>query len=139
MVLHQDKVKWEKSCGAIIFKDGLFLLTLNRKSKTWGFPKGHVEKGETEKQTALREVKEETGLRVRLLSGFRHEMRYSPKKGVMKTVVLFLGQALSEELSCADDEIAEYAWVSYEQGMKKLRFRDSKAGLRKAKAFLERI
>ena len=53
-----------KKCGVII-KDAhqdQVLLVFGRKSQKWGFPKGHMEEGETEEQTALRELKEETGI-----------------------------------------------------------------------------
>ena len=50
----------EKSCGAIIFNDGK-VLVVKQTSGFYGFPKGHVEIGETEKETAIRETKEETG------------------------------------------------------------------------------
>ena len=64
----------EKSCGAVVFtrtdKGVKYLLIANLKG-IYGFPKGHVEAGETEEQTALREIREETGLRVTLVPGFR--------------------------------------------------------------------
>ena len=67
---HKLTCLYEKSCGAIVFhrfKDGIkVLLVKNRNGKYWSFPKGHVEKGESEHQTAAREIKEETGLEVRL-------------------------------------------------------------------------
>ena len=54
-------MKHEKSCGCIIIEDKKVLL-IKQTNGIWGFPKGHVEKNETELQTAEREVKEETGL-----------------------------------------------------------------------------
>ncbi|MCX6798480.1 MAG: NUDIX domain-containing protein, partial [Candidatus Diapherotrites archaeon] len=65
----------ELSIGAVLFKrdsrEPLFLL-LHYAAGHWDFPKGHVEKGETERETLLREVREETGLiDVQLLQGFR--------------------------------------------------------------------
>ena len=53
------------------------------------FPKGHMEPGETEEETAKREIREETGLLVRLDPGFRRSVRYSPKPGVDKDVIYF--------------------------------------------------
>ena len=59
-------MKREKSCGAVVYRynnDVLeVLLIRHRFGGHWSFPKGHVEEGENEFQTALREVKEETGL-----------------------------------------------------------------------------
>ena len=71
----------------------------------WSFPKGHVEAGETERQTALREVKEETGLSIRLYDGFRESVEYFPQAGVKKQVVYFLGEALGDELVRQEEEI----------------------------------
>jgi len=53
-----------KKCGIILFDVDLkkYLLVYGKKSQKWGFPKGHMEQGETEEQTALREFMEETGL-----------------------------------------------------------------------------
>ena len=59
----------------------------------WAFPKGHVEKKETEPETALREIKEETGLKVELDTGFREMVTYSPKPNVMKDVIYFAAKA----------------------------------------------
>lgn len=64
----------EKSCGAIAFtrnSNQIMYILVKDKKGFWGFPKGHVEKNETEVQTAKREVYEETGLDVEFLNGFR--------------------------------------------------------------------
>lgn len=67
----------EKSCGAIVFtyEEGIRKYAIIRGtgmySEFCGFPKGHMEAGETEQETALREVKEETGLEVKLYDDFR--------------------------------------------------------------------
>lgn len=90
-------MKREKSCGALVYRyegDRLMLLLLrHRHGGHWSFPKGHVEGEETETETALREIREETGLSVSLREGFRHTVEYYPKPGVRKQVVYFLGEA----------------------------------------------
>ena len=59
-------MKSEKSCGAIVLSpdntNRKVLLIKHENGGHWAFPKGHVEEGETEVETALREIKEETGL-----------------------------------------------------------------------------
>ena len=59
-------MKYEKSCGAIIFyrnrRNTKILLVKNNNGRYWSFPKGHIEQGENEEETAIREIKEETGL-----------------------------------------------------------------------------
>ena len=87
-------MKREKSCGVLVLRqqvDELYVVLLrHRFGGHWSFPKGHVEAGESERQTALREVREETGLTgIKLMDGFRESVEYSPKPGVKKQVVYF--------------------------------------------------
>lgn len=93
-----NPMKEEKSCGAVLLRresKGLeVLLVRHRNGSHWSFPKGHVEQGEQERQTALREIREETGLEARLLPEFRTQVAYSPKPGVWKQVVYFAGLPL---------------------------------------------
>ena len=87
----------EKSCGALVYrlKNGEIelLLLKHRFGGHWSFPKGHVENGETEVETALREVREETGLAIALEEGFRQSVEYYPRPNIRKQVVYFLGSA----------------------------------------------
>lgn len=112
----------QKSCGAIIFRKvrGFveYLLLFQKKSQTWSFPKGHMEAGETEQQTALREVREEAGLTASLLPGFREEVRYKTEN-INREVVLFLAEA-NGEVVIRKSEIADYRWVNAENARKLL-------------------
>ena len=80
-------MKKEKSCGCIIFNEKGEILLLHQNAGHWGLPKGHVEEGETEEQTAIREVKEETNIDVIINANYRYSMVYSPKENVEKEVV----------------------------------------------------
>ena len=84
----------EKCCGFIVYKlddDGQkYLLLYQKETGTWSFPKGHMMPGETEMQTALRELYEETGLVADPVCGFRKEYSYISGNGNEKNVVLFL-------------------------------------------------
>ena len=88
-------MKYEKSCGTIVFRKtrGKYavLLIKNRYTDFWSFPKGHVEAGENEYQTAIRETREETGIEVKIENGFRMESIYliGKKKNTEKKVVYF--------------------------------------------------
>ena len=89
-------MKREKSCGALVYritqngqKELLFIK--HRHGTHWSFPKGHMEEGENEVQTALREVKEETGLDIDLEGDFRQSVEYYPKPNVQKAGGLFSG------------------------------------------------
>ena len=132
----------EKSCGAVVFtkhKEGLKFLLLHYGAGHWDFPKGKQEKNEKEEQTALREIKEETGIEnVETLDGFRETVKYFYKKGeetVYKEVTFFLVQSPTEEVMISFEHIG-YAWLSYEHAYKKLTFNNSKELLENADKFL---
>ncbi|PID58281.1 DNA mismatch repair protein MutT [candidate division KSB3 bacterium] len=129
-------MKHEKSCGAIIFRQKAqgyeFLIVEQRKGRHWGFPKGHVECGETEKQTTHREIYEETGLTIEILEDFRKEIQYYVKSNVVKTVVFFLARALSDEVQYILPEIAGHKWLSFSDALKQLTFSSQKNLLQKA-------
>ena len=132
----------EKSCGAIVFarhKDGLKYLLLHYGAGHWDFPKGKQEKNEKEEQTALREIKEETGLEdIELIDGFKEAVKYFYKNGeetVFKEVIFFLGGTHTDEITLSTEHIG-YAWVGYEHAEKKLTFNNSKELLKKADQFL---
>jgi len=108
------KDNYEKSCGAVVFRrtPDLEVLMIRQNQGHWCFPKGHVKKNETETETAQREVKEETGLDISFLGGFREETHYSPREGVDKDVVWFLASPTSNRLRRQEDEVAEIVWAN---------------------------
>lgn len=130
-------MKREKSCGALVFRKndvGFDLVLLrHRFGGHWSFPKGHVEHGENEFQTAVREVKEETGISISLMDGFRESVEYFPKPGVKKQVVYFLGKALDDQLVRQEEEISEVRWVPIEQASDMVTFSNDKRLIRLAK------
>ena len=85
----------EKCCGCIVFNNDKVLLVFQRKSKCWSFPKGHVENNETEIETALREVKEETGIDVNIEASKRYELTYKINNSTNKNVVYFIARPLN--------------------------------------------
>ena len=108
--------------------DELMLLLLrHRHGGHWSFPKGHVEGDETEVQTALREVLEETSLHVTLQPDFRHTVEYFPKPGVKKLVVYFLGEASpDEEAIKQEEEIGELRWVRLDDAFDLVSFKNDR-------------
>lgn len=134
-------MKHEKSCGAIVYKFGedgqpKLLLVKHRYGGHWAFPKGHVEAGEDEFQTARREILEETGLRVRLREGFRESVEYSPKPNVMKEVVYFLGEAVDGEEHKQEAEISDLKWLSVEEAERQVTHENNRRLIEDAKRFL---
>lgn len=113
---------YEKSCGAIIFfknrQNTKILLVKNNNGRYWSFPKGHIEDGENEQQTAVREIKEETGLDVVIEKGFREISEYCPFGRIRKRVVFFLAQAFTDNVKIQEEEIDSYIWVDLQQARK---------------------
>lgn len=115
----------EKSCGCIIVKDGKVLL-IKQVSGHWGFPKGHVEHDEEEEQTALREVKEETNLDVKIDSNKRYVEKYITDKGIDKEVVLFVAEPINEEIKMQEEEVSKIKWMSFEEAINQITFEETK-------------
>jgi 8-oxo-dGTP pyrophosphatase MutT (NUDIX family) len=133
-------MKYEKSCGAICFtvQDGepRVLVIRHRYGGHWAFPKGHVEPGETERQTARREVREETGVQVRLLNGYRESVVYSPARGVSKKVVFFVAEIIGGTLKPQPEEVCVAKLLPYDEALSRITFAADKALLEKAKPFI---
>ncbi|MBG9981401.1 NUDIX domain-containing protein [Facklamia sp. DSM 111018] len=133
----------EKSCGAVIYfskeKTPYFLLIQHKNGGHWSFPKGHVEPNESEVETALREIKEETGLEVKLDTSFRESTTFSPKEGVMKDVIYFLACANNPEVIQQIEEVTDSNWLNFEKALSTLTYSSDKQILIKAKQHLENI
>lgn len=114
---------YEKSCGAVIFRknknDVKLLLVKNHNGRHWSFPKGHIEENETEQETAIREIKEETNLDVKIMDNFREVSCYCPFGKIKKEVVFFLARTVSDNIKLQESEIDSFLWVDI-TGAKKL-------------------
>jgi 8-oxo-dGTP pyrophosphatase MutT (NUDIX family) len=104
----------------------------------WSLPKGHIEDGETVEQTAVREVKEETGISAQILQplGSIDYWFVAERRRVHKTVHHFLLEAVGGELSDEDVEVTEVAWVPVTELEPKLAYADERKLVRKARALL---
>lgn len=106
---------FEKSCGVLPYRtvNGKreFLLVFESFSKCWSLPKGHMEAGETEEQTALRELWEETGLTGKLDTSRLAVIEYPISETARKQVVFFLGEVAGEP-KVGEGEIDKYQWVT---------------------------
>lgn len=133
-------MKREKSCGAVIFRKNnrsrdYLILTSTLGHTT--LCKGHVEGKETERETAIREIREETGLTVDFVDGFREVITYSPKPGVTKDVVFFLARLSVGEPVCQPEEVAAIRFQSLDEALAALTHDSDRDTLRKAHVFLE--
>lgn len=130
-------MKQEKSCGCIVINNKNEVLLIHHNAGHWDFPKGHVEEGETEVQTAVREVKEETNIDVKVNEKYRYTTEYSPKEDVMKEVVYFLAKNISDDKEAQLEEVSEVKWVKIEDAIEKITYDTSKEILVKLKEDLE--
>jgi len=139
----------EQSAGAVIFrienKEPYYLLLhyptgARIKKEYWDFPKGHLEKGETEKQAASREVVEETGLReITFVPGFEERIQYYfrvQEKTIFKTVTFFLGFTKKKKVKISFEHKG-FVWMPFDKAMKKLKFANARRILRTAHHFLK--
>ena len=131
----------EKSCGTIpyMIKDGTiyYLLIQAKGDGRCGFPKGHVEAGESEIETALRETLEETSIKPSIHSEFRYEMAYPMPNGNRKTVVYFLAKFQNQSPKRNQDfEDFDYLILPFAEAYQVLTFKNAKLMLKAANDFL---
>lgn len=110
----------EISCGAVLFtldeaRQPRYLL-VETNSGHISFAKGHIDPGETEEETARREILEETGLHIgEFFEGFRETYTYISRKGNEKKVVYFLGAFEKQTPTFQESEIRNSWLIPYEQ------------------------
>lgn len=114
------KCLYEKTAGVIIYmlKNGEpYYLVIYSKKNFSGFPKGHVEFGETEEVTSKREALEEVGVKVELKPNFKSSISYTVfDTSIQKEVIFFLGEMKDNtEINIDTNEINNYEIVNYEQ------------------------
>lgn len=131
----KDLIK-EKSCGAVIFNDENNYILICHNAGHWDFPKGHVEDGESEIETARREIKEETALEVDFIEGFRESIQYTLGKNKLKEVVFFLAKVKSSNIVIQLEEIKDFAVLPFEKALEKITYPLNKEILKKAHAYL---
>lgn len=134
-------MKVEKSCGAVIFtrdSDNIRYVVIRSQNGDYGFPKGHMESGEDEVTTALREIWEEVGLTPQLLDSFRESISYplpgNPDTG--KQCIYFLAEFSSQKPIPQPEEVAEICLMTYQQAMDCIVFDNLKQILTRANTFL---
>ena len=133
-----------KSVGLVVFSrvgGKCEYLLLHYASGHWDFTKGGVEKGESELETALRELREETGIsKVSVIPGFRESIHYffrEKNELVSKEVVFLLAESPSREVKLSHEHVG-FEWLSLAQALERLTFENSKKVLEKADGFLEK-
>ena len=134
---------YEKSCGAIVIhKSGdrcKILLVRNHNGRNYSFPKGHVELGETEEETAIREVREETGLDITIIPTFREVADYCPFGKIRKRVVFFMAQTMSDKVRIQQEEIDSYIWVDLDEAHHRCTYDNDLRVIRKARENIDKL
>lgn len=132
---------YEKSCGALVFRrfhgNTELLLIKHANGGHWSFPKGHVEEGETEIETALREIKEETDVDVIIDPTFREVVTYSPKKDTQKDVIYFIARATTFDYTPQEEEVSQVKWVEINRAQSFLTYDNDKQLVNKAKTIIK--
>ena len=135
----------EISAGVLVYREAgpIKYLLLHYPAGHWDFPKGHVEEDESMEETALRELREETGIgedEVYLRNGFRETIDYLYKKrGELshKKVIFFLGKTEKKRVSISREHQG-YLWLPFQEAKQKVTFRNARKLLEKSKDYLEK-
>ena len=135
-------MNYEKSCGVVVFtkiNNEIKYLLIQNLEGSYGFPKGHIEQGETEKETALREVFEEVGLKVTLIDGFRTEDEHliPQKEDTMKKIIYFIGEYENQIFNYQKEELSNALLTDYNTAMELFQFDSSKRILTEANDFIK--
>ncbi len=143
MCWRSDKMKYEISCGAVVFtckNDEVLYVIVKSSEGYYGFPKGHMEDNETEEQTAIREIYEETGLKVKIIPCFKTMDEYLlPKKeGVIKRVIYFLAEYDNQKINYQEKELLGAYLMTYKEAMDVFQFESSKRILSEANDFIRK-
>jgi bis(5'-nucleosidyl)-tetraphosphatase len=132
----------EKSCGAVVFlkNTDIKYLLLHYGAGHWDFVKGNVEPHESEKETVIRELQEETGIAdAQFIEGFREKIEYFYRRQgatIHKEVIFFLIETHTEKVELSFEHVG-YTWLDYQSAMERLTFKNAKAALQKAYELLK--
>ncbi len=132
----------ETSAGVVLFRrenSKILFLLLHYPSGHWDFVKGKMEKGESTRETAVRETKEETGITdITFLENFEEWIKYDFQyqgELVRKKVVFFLAETKTKKVTISHEHL-NHTWMDYDTSMEKTTFENAKKVLRKARMLL---
>lgn len=135
----------EVSAGAVIFRregNSIRYLLLQYAAGHWDYVKGHIEKGEDEKATIIRECREETGINdLEFAPDFRETIHYFFRRGketVSKDVQFYLAETKTKNVRISSEHIG-YEWLDFDNALKTVTFKNAKEILKKAQKHLAKI
>jgi len=119
-----------RSAGGLVVRGATILLISTQQGRRWQLPKGHIEDGETPEQTAVREVREETGVTGRVVAALPEVEYWYLEKGTLrvhKRVDFFLLEYESGDAADFDaGEVAGAGWFGWDEGLAKLSFENER-------------
>ena len=136
----------ERSAGAVVFSldstiGQIEYLLLNYKAGHWDFPKGNIEVGEDEIQTARREIREETGIDdVEFFKDFKNKIHYyyrHDQRLIQKEVIFYIAKTNIKQVKLSHEHNA-YSWRVYDKALALLTYKNAKKVLIEAQGFLEK-
>jgi 8-oxo-dGTP pyrophosphatase MutT (NUDIX family) len=136
-------VKYEFTAGVVIYcRLKVVKLLLLKYPRYWGFVKGLIEAKENEEETALRELDEEAGIKAEIIPGFKEKQEWFFKfKGqlIKKQAIYFLAKTTKEEMKKVkiSFEHEDFAWLDYDEAVKKMKIKANIELLKKAYQFIE--
>lgn len=158
ILLYNNRVKFEFSAGGVVYKkeNGKILILVSQHSQHhgWVFPKGLIGdnvKGERKEDTAVREVKEETGVEAKIVEALKpvtYWYVFSPKgrlasgkKGekIKKTVYYYIMEYLEGDIKKHDQEMENVEWVEFDKILEKLTYKSDKEAFEEAKPIIEKL
>jgi 8-oxo-dGTP pyrophosphatase MutT (NUDIX family) len=135
----------ERSAGAIVIHrsdSAIEYLILHYPAGHWDFPKGNVEKGESDLDAAIREIGEETGLTdLRFINGFKKMIQYYYRRGdqlVRKTVTFYLAESKTKDIKLSYEHQG-YVWLPIQEAMAKVTYQNARNVLKEAYQFLTQM
>lgn len=134
-------MKREFSAGGIVFNKNKVLLTKHSQNHYWGFPKGLIDPGQTSKEAALREVKEEGGVEAEIVEKVGESKYFYTFEGekIFKIATYFLMKYISGDPKNHDWEMEDAGWFEVSEALKLLSFGRDKQLLKIAVNMMKEI
>ena len=134
-------MKQEFSAGAVLYtRDGdtIKYVLVTERSGHCGFPKGHIERGEDKKTTAIREIFEETGVKASIVGDFLRDVEYTMGMRARKRVTYFLAEYAPVSTLLKGKDIKGVHLVDFEEAYNLLTHENSKAILKSANEYVKK-
>ena len=133
-------MQYIKSCGVVAFKrinNEIYYLIIKQTNNDIGFPKGRMNFNESELETAIRELKEETNIEVNIIDNFRVQIEYKINN-LIKKVVYFLGECINENIIVQEQEVLFAKFLSFNEALDIITYNDTKNVLIEANKYINK-